>query len=169
MTEYLEKMLAEPAWVRRAKRLKRKVSVNFAESPYDNDTGSVGLDFIEPGGPRQHPLYPWMQTDRTQCGVNLSIMPEGCGMIVVSNLWRFTKPSHNKFTAFVMDLIVEYAKRHAVPDRYGEEETWARSLLATTNTSQRRAATYFRRNGWKVLTTTMNPRGTKMTLWEKKL
>lgn len=165
----IESMLGETPWVRRAKRLKRTVTVRHAESPYPDDMGSLELDFKDPAGPTQHPEYPWFRTDITSCNLNLSIMPEGCGMIVVSSLWGFTKPNTNKFMTFTMDLLVEYARRHVVPDQAGHEETWARTLLATTNTQQRRANTYFRRNGWKVLTTTKNPRGTKMWLWEKKL
>lgn len=168
MTDYIESMLGEPSWQRRMKRLKYKVTVDIACSPYEEDEGFLELTFTDLAGPRPHPQYAWVQTGVYTIAVKLSIMPEGCGMVVVSSLWCFTKSETKKLAAFLVDLLTEYARRHVRPDD-SQEEVWGRTLLATTNYSQRVANTYFRRAGWKLLTTTNNPRGSKMWLWEKKL
>lgn len=172
MQDTLEGMLERTEWVRRAKRAGfEKVVVTDAGDPY-GDEGGISLQFTDVGGARPHPQYSWVTKSVTNIEVNLSIMPEGCGMVVVSNLWGFTGDAKKKkAAAYLMDLLTAYAKQQSDRRTYEpDEELWGNTLLATTNTEQRAANTYFRRAGWKQHIVINNPRsGDRMRLWGKHL
>ena len=167
MYDELIDLLGTKPWTDRATQLGYTITVERAYSPYENyDEGEINLKFT-PNPPRPHRVYSWLIDGEVTVYFKLSIMPEGCGMVVVSSLWGFdgNDGASNVAAAFTMDLLTEYAYRSC-----HNGNGWGNVLLATTNSKQRRANKYFRHAGWTNHLTTRNPRsGLTMWLWSKKL
>lgn len=156
-------------WKARIGKLGFGVKITGAECPYNEETGTLYMEFDDPNSTRVR-RYQW-ESDPTMFRqhVDISMMPEGCGMLVLSNLWMFDRnnPERDPCGKFIMDFVVDLAKYMSnAPESKVVGARWGRVLLATTSSNQKKMGTYLRTSGWTKIHTTNNPRsGNKMHLW----
>lgn len=163
-SDVISHLLSSPRYRKRATKLNISIEASCVQDPYyDFDGGRLSLKITRLDIPfQQNPTYITKQNPYTST-IKLSIMPSGCGVIVLSEFWVFG--AFPRWGALHVDLIKDATR---LLSRYDVAQ-WGRMLIATTADHQPRAEAYFRSRRWRRLETTYNPRSChRMNVWSYK-